>query len=978
MRHCCALLAGLVLAVTPLAQAEILPIRDMELAGQATVTASAWDIGHKNNLFDQNWANIYRSAAVNPVIVTVEFTQPQTVAAARGMFSHTTTHDWTLEAADTVADLDSGTGTYTLIFGPTQVTGDGIQWTEWNQSPVTRRVFRFTVYRVYGDNYVHIHELELQTYEPEELVQIGAEQVRLNTITLTPPDSEVPQGQTLQFAAEGSLCYGPDRYDLTDMVTWSSDDPGIATVDAAGVATGVSPGVTTINADLGVIHAETSLETRLVRPIDLNVGFIHRTPEYNRFKVSFDGDQHVHPSYVGEQKWPAPGEQVTYTAHIFNKGDTDAADVLYRWYFDDQLVDEGTIASLPARSQTTVAYSAPWPADTVQTVSIPAGAMDLHPQQLERAIGDHTIRIELDPLDTISEGCEINNVVEDHINALTFWLFMDETTYAYFESHPNFFESYSAEDWGRGQLIGFERRLRVGGTPQRVRLDMVAVYPDGELNGGGTHEPIGSETRQADGRWGFQIGEWPESKVMRFAKMVENPLCHEWGHQIGLIDVYQYDIATGNCLIRHDGSLVAGTSLMPTVSPWNIFYGNIVVQHAFGDSNVDATGRALMADVGRRYIAAGSAAGMNRNLGLRRGFFGDYLGAIQQGDIKLEVIHHGGTPVAGAGIRVFQREASTAQVPNNPKFIGTTDAQGMWTFPGVTEPGWEGGIPVNNPWSWVSGVTEYDAPNAGGGNAPLIVELTFGNEVEYHFIEVDECNVAMQQGQVDDYTFTLTTYASREGNNLPDITIGAGSNLQIDEGEYVEFYVSANDVDGDPVTLSATPLYNSTFDPDTGRFTFRPDSLQVSRYGTYFEAMYVDFRADDGKFVAIERVYFNVWDQPSVAYLDEVDSDGDGAGDIADPDDDNDGVDDVDDLCPGTPAGTPVGADGCPVNATGDMNCDGVVDVFDINPFVQALLDPAAYAAEHPACDIQLGDINGDASVDVFDINPFVDLLLNP
>jgi hypothetical protein len=59
----------------------------------------------------------------------------------------------------------------------------------------------------------------------------------------------------------------------------------------------------------------------------------------------------------------------------------------------------------------------------------------------------------------------------------------------------------------------------------------------------------------------------------------------------------------------------------------------------------------------------------------------------------------------------------------------------------------------------------------------------------------------------------------------------------------------------------------------------------------------------------------------------------------------------------------------------GDLNCDGTVDFADINPFVLALTDPAAYAAAFPNCAIASGDINGDGSVDFGDINPFVALL---
>lgn len=64
--------------------------------------------------------------------------------------------------------------------------------------------------------------------------------------------------------------------------------------------------------------------------------------------------------------------------------------------------------------------------------------------------------------------------------------------------------------------------------------------------------------------------------------------------------------------------------------------------------------------------------------------------------------------------------------------------------------------------------------------------------------------------------------------------------------------------------------------------------------------------------------------------------------------------------------------------AVGDMNCDGLVDFGDINPFVMALSNPAGYAAAYPNCDIRNGDINGDGRVDFGDINPFVRLLTNP
>jgi hypothetical protein len=62
----------------------------------------------------------------------------------------------------------------------------------------------------------------------------------------------------------------------------------------------------------------------------------------------------------------------------------------------------------------------------------------------------------------------------------------------------------------------------------------------------------------------------------------------------------------------------------------------------------------------------------------------------------------------------------------------------------------------------------------------------------------------------------------------------------------------------------------------------------------------------------------------------------------------------------------------------GDMNCDGIVNNFDISPFVLAVTDPAAYAAAYPECDILNGDCSGDGVVNNFDISPFVGLLVEP
>jgi predicted outer membrane repeat protein len=59
----------------------------------------------------------------------------------------------------------------------------------------------------------------------------------------------------------------------------------------------------------------------------------------------------------------------------------------------------------------------------------------------------------------------------------------------------------------------------------------------------------------------------------------------------------------------------------------------------------------------------------------------------------------------------------------------------------------------------------------------------------------------------------------------------------------------------------------------------------------------------------------------------------------------------------------------------GDLNCDGVVDAFDISAFILALTNPAAYDAQFSDCHAILGDASFDGAVDAFDISAFIEFL---
>ena len=71
----------------------------------------------------------------------------------------------------------------------------------------------------------------------------------LQNIAVTPANPSVPKGLTQQFTATGMYSDG-SLVDLTTQVTWNSATPGVATISATGLATGVGVGTSNITASL--------------------------------------------------------------------------------------------------------------------------------------------------------------------------------------------------------------------------------------------------------------------------------------------------------------------------------------------------------------------------------------------------------------------------------------------------------------------------------------------------------------------------------------------------------------------------------------------------------------------------------------------------------------------------------------------------------------------------------------------------------
>jgi trimeric autotransporter adhesin len=80
----------------------------------------------------------------------------------------------------------------------------------------------------------------------------------LTSIAVTPGNPSIAAGDTQQFTAIGTYSDASTQ-NLTSVVAWNSPAPGVATVTASGLATGMAAGTTSIAATLGNMTGSTTL-----------------------------------------------------------------------------------------------------------------------------------------------------------------------------------------------------------------------------------------------------------------------------------------------------------------------------------------------------------------------------------------------------------------------------------------------------------------------------------------------------------------------------------------------------------------------------------------------------------------------------------------------------------------------------------------------------------------------------------------------
>ncbi len=131
----------------------------------------------------------------------------------------------------------------------------------------------------------------------------------LAALSISPDPGSAEVGQTVGFQATGSLTDATTA-DFTQLVTWSSSDPAVAIVDAAGRATALAAGRTTITASFSFVPSASSESVTIRKDATLTVSL----PSLSLTgPVSVLTGDVITTMVVSSQPAPAGGVSVTLT-----------------------------------------------------------------------------------------------------------------------------------------------------------------------------------------------------------------------------------------------------------------------------------------------------------------------------------------------------------------------------------------------------------------------------------------------------------------------------------------------------------------------------------------------------------------------------------------------------------------------------------------------------------------------------------------
>jgi hypothetical protein len=476
---------------------------------------------------------------------------------------------------------------------------------------------------------------------------------------------------------------------------------------------------------------------------DLDVTHIERTPKYNPIPwvypekgPQYQGAPKTKQPYTAEQlrqmkERPAPGDMVTFTAHLVNASDAPAPDFTGQWLLDDK--SEPPVQGKPL---------GPWEKTT----------LELRWKWME---GPHTVRFVVDPGNKTAEACKKNNSIADRTDALALQMRVTPQLYDAFRKTPNKLGSRSFEDFVQRHILIMNNAFAACAYPgtcaqgilERVRVDDFAIMSKEEMK----RLP---QSMGCDGGWNFYddaFPAWFNGHVnLDLTTGVDWGLIHELTHQLGVIDLYAIVVgAHWNHVRGRDGQpfwLGYGGSQPCVMSGSGIRTLPDGAMPPPLTLKVDADGSVT---AGEKHSFMGysehTAGGLNSLRGKRRGHFGLYLFDLPKKSF-VQILDNSGRTVEGANVTVYQQapQPGPQSIPAKPTMSGKTDREGLFALAEET----------------------FGDINPIGLNGILLFCIEARGHTEHRFLDITQFNLAKWQG-LDPFTAMFRTGIPAEGAPPP-------------------------------------------------------------------------------------------------------------------------------------------------------------------------------------------------------------------
>ncbi len=483
---------------------------------------------------------------------------------------------------------------------------------------------------------------------------------------------------------------------------------------------------------------------------DLDVAYIERTPRYD---------------YDAAKNNPAPGDLVTFRGHIRNTGDGTVASVGYEWRLDNAPVASGTLTNLAVDEERVVTWSWTW------------------------QVGDHWIKLVVDPNNLIAESSEVNNQVVDRTNGIIVGFWVEQSVYDYFHLYQKNLgvDSNSWDDWAQRQM-GFWNQFSANaiypttpnGVLDRVRIDKIVVVPDGALPLAGgyptNHPDLGDKT--VDLMWGFPATLLDGSMYSNHTSdsmgnpfYYEGSLLHELGHARYLIDTYGFDVHNtahnggyDSVQIWEGSTYVGGSSYMPYIAWGEVLYYNKhgkMMSGGYDEGWSEYDAGALNRIAGQRACCGNYNAPGN---------IGVFLNDLPANN-HLRVTDEVGQPRRGANVRIYRATSGPGwygkTIDNTPDLEFTTDNAGYAHLP-------------RNPFAAGSIQHTY-----GIANSIMVLRIAHLDQIWYRFQEVTDFNIEYWRGNTQDAYYSIAV----PGPNETPVSADFDGDGDVDQEDFGHFQV---------------------------------------------------------------------------------------------------------------------------------------------------------------------------------------------